>query len=132
MQSRVRVPSLSQQSGLDHLRRPRRRGFGLERDAADSVDDQQRNSAEHDEFVLQAARVVGIGEAARFGGGGEQGAVPGLTGADPDPDRQLVFPVPGGPKNNVVSCSDDIQGPKVRDRLPLGVSAGCRSRRRAH
>ena len=60
------------------------RGFGLERDVADLVDDQQRVAAEADEFGLQPAGVVGVGEPGDpFGGGGEQrpGARPGRPGS---------------------------------------------------
>ena len=49
------------------------RGFGFEGDVADLVDDEQRVAAEPDEFGLQAAGVVGVGEAGDpVGGGGEQ------------------------------------------------------------
>ena len=39
------------------------RGFGFERDVADFVDDQQRVAAEPDEFGLESAGGVGVGEA---------------------------------------------------------------------
>jgi len=41
------------------------RCFGFERDVADLVDDEQRVAAEADELGLQAAGVVGGGEAGR-------------------------------------------------------------------
>jgi hypothetical protein len=62
------------------------RRFGLERDVADLVDDQQRQPAELDELVLEPSGVVGLSETGDpFCGGGEQGAVPGLTGRIPSP-----------------------------------------------
>src|SRR6185312_897199 len=75
-------------------------GFGLERDVADLVDDQQRVAAQPDELGLQPTGVVGLGEAGDpFRSGGEQDPVPGLAG----PDRQWVLPVPGGPRNTTLS-----------------------------
>ncbi len=38
-------------------------GFGLERDVADLVDDEQRVAAEPGEFVVQPPGGVGVGEA---------------------------------------------------------------------
>ncbi len=56
-------------------------GFGFEGDVADLVDDEQRVAAEPDEFGLEPAGVVGVGEPGDpFGGGGEQHPVPGLAG----------------------------------------------------
>ena len=55
-----------------------------------------------DELGLEAADVVGVGEAGRQlgGGGGELDAVADLTGPDRDAGRQCVLPVPGGPRNS--------------------------------
>ena len=65
-------------------------GFGFEGDVADLVDDEQRVAAQPGELVLEAAGVVGVGEPGDpFGGGGEQDPVPGLAGADRQPDRQV-------------------------------------------
>ena len=58
-------------------------GFGFEGDVADFVDDEQRVAAEADEFGLQPAGVVGVGEAGDpFRRGGEQDPVPGLACPD--------------------------------------------------
>ena len=55
------------------------RGLGFEGDVADLVDDQQRDPAELDQFVLEPAGVVGLGEAGDpLGGGGERDAVAGF------------------------------------------------------
>jgi hypothetical protein len=55
---------------------------------SDLVDDEQRVAAEPDEFVLQAAGVVGFGESGDpFAGGGELDTVAGLAGADGESDR---------------------------------------------
>src|ERR1700751_4089077 len=66
------------------------RCLGLERDVADLVYDQQRVAAEPDQFSLEPPGVVGLGEPGDpFGGGGEQYPVPGLAGADGQPDGQV-------------------------------------------
>ena len=55
-------------------------GFGFEGDVADFVDDQQRVAAEPGELVLQAAGLVGFGQAGDpLGGGGELHPVAGLA-----------------------------------------------------
>jgi hypothetical protein len=73
--------------------------FGFERDVADFVDDQQRHTAEFDQFVLEPVAVVGRGETVDPSrGGGERDAVSSLAGADPQPDRQVRLAVPGGPR----------------------------------
>jgi hypothetical protein len=65
-------------------------GLGLERDVADFVDDQQRVTAQPDQFGLQPSGVVGVSEAGDpFGGGGEQDPVPGLAGPDGQPGGQV-------------------------------------------
>ena len=63
------------------------RGFGLEGDVADFVDDQEWVAAEAEQFLLESSGVVGVGEAGDpFGGGGEQGpggrsrTLPGIFG----------------------------------------------------
>jgi hypothetical protein len=76
-------------AGTDELEE-KLRGFGFERDVADFVDDEQRVAAEPDELALQFAGVVGVGEPGDpFGCGREQHPVPGLAGADRQPDRQV-------------------------------------------
>ena len=67
-------------------------GFGLERDVADFVDDDERVAAEPGQFGLETAGVVGFGESGDpFGGGGEQDTVPGLAGPDGQADREVCF-----------------------------------------
>ena len=66
------------------------RGFRFEGDVADLIDDQQRVTAEADQFRLQVAVVVGCGESVDpFAGGGEQDPVPGLAGPDREAGRQV-------------------------------------------
>lgn len=65
-------------------------GFVLERDVADLVDHQKRVAAELGQLGLQAACVVGLGQAGDpVGGGGERDPVPGLTRSDRQPDSQV-------------------------------------------
>jgi hypothetical protein len=57
--------------------------------SADLVDDDERDPAELDQFDLQGAGVVRVGEAGdQFGGGGERDAVSDLAGAQSEPDGQ--------------------------------------------
>ena len=68
--------------------------------------------------------MVGLGEPREpLGRGGEQGAVPDLTGADAEPDRKVGLAgagwseedhvVPGG----VVPGGDEVQGAQVGDQI---------------
>ena len=64
--------------------------LGFEGDVADLIDDEQGVAAQAQEFLLESAAVVGLGQAGYpFGGGGEEHPVPGLTGADGDADSQM-------------------------------------------
>jgi hypothetical protein len=73
--------------------------FGLEGDVADFIDDQQWVTAQPGELGLEPSVVVGLGEPVDpLAGGGEQHPVPGLAGADPQPDRQMGLPGAGGPR----------------------------------
>lgn len=65
--------------------------------------------------------MVGFGEAGDpLGGGGEQGAVPGLAGADAEPDRQVGLAGPGRPEeHHVLSRGDEVQGAEVGEGLAL-------------
>ena len=94
-------------------------GLGLEGDVADLVDDQQRDAAEPDELVLEAAGVVGVGEPGDpLGGGGECDPVPGLAGADAQPGGQVGFPGAGrAEEHDVVLGGDEVQGAQVGDGL---------------
>ena len=94
-------------------------GFGFEGDVADFVDDEERVAAEAAELVVEAAGVVGVGEAVDpFGGGGEQrrGGRLGRPGCD-RPMARWVLPVPGGPRNTTLSLAvDEVEGAEVGDR----------------
>ena len=94
-------------------------GFGLERDVADLVDDQQRVAAQPDQLGLQPAGVVGVGEPGDpFGGGGERDPVPGLAGADRQPGGQVGLAGAGrAEEHDVVLGGDEVQGAQVGDDL---------------
>ena len=94
-------------------------GFGFEGDVADFVDDQQRVTPEPDEFLLQLAGVVGVGEVGDpVGGGGEQDSVSGLAGPDGQPDRQVSFAGAGrAEEDDVVAGGDEVQGAQVGDQV---------------
>jgi hypothetical protein len=85
-------------------------GLGLEGDVADLVDDQQRVAAEADQFGLEGALVVGVGEAGDPGGRGrEQHAMAGLAGADAQADREVGLAGPGrAEEDDVVAGGDEI------------------------
>jgi hypothetical protein len=56
--------------------------------------------------MLKPAGVVGLGEPGDpLGGGGEVDPVPGLAGADGQSGREVVLPVPGGPRNTTLSLA---------------------------
>ena len=95
------------------------RGFGFERDVADLVDDEQRVAAEADEFGLQPAGVVGVGEPCDpVGGGGEQDPVPGLAGPDRQADGEVGLAGAGrAEEHHVVLGGDEVQGAQVRDEV---------------
>jgi hypothetical protein len=64
------------------------RGLGVERDVADLVDDQERESLQPGQFVVQAGLALRVGEQRDpFGGGSERDAVAGQAGADAERDR---------------------------------------------
>ena len=94
-------------------------GLGFEGDVADLVDDQQRDAAEAGELVLEAAGVVGVGEAGDpLGGGGERDAVAGLAGPDAQPGGQVGLAGAGRPEeHDVVFGGDEVQGAQVGDDL---------------
>ena len=100
-------------------------GLGLEGDVADFVDDEQRVAAQADQFVLEASAVVGLGEPGDpLGGGGEQDAVPGLAGADSEPDGEVGLAGAGrSEEDHVVPGGDEVQGAEVGDQV-AGQSAG--------
>ena len=61
----------------------------VERDAADLVDDQQRDPLQLVELAVEAAGALGVGEQRDpFGGGAERDALSGQAGADPERDRE--------------------------------------------
>ena len=96
------------------------RGFGFEGDVADLVDDEQRVAAEADELGLQPAGVVGASarRATHSDGGREQDPVPGLAGADPQPDREVGLAGAGwSEEHDVVFGGDEVQGAQVGDEV---------------
>jgi hypothetical protein len=64
--------------------------FGFEGDVSDLVDDQQWVAAQADQFGLQLAGVVGLGQRVDpVRGGGKQDPVPGLAGSDREAYREV-------------------------------------------
>jgi hypothetical protein len=95
------------------------RRFGLERDVAHFVDDEQWVAGQADEFDLQGAAVVGGGQPIDpLRCGGEQDPVPGLAGPDRDADRQVRLPGSGwAEEHHIVAGGDEVQGAQVRDEV---------------
>jgi hypothetical protein len=93
------------------------RGLGFERDVADLVDHEQRVAAQTNEFWLQPAGVVGLGQASDpLGGGREQDAMAGLAGADRDARREVGLAGTGrSEEHDVLFAGDEVQGAQVRD-----------------
>jgi len=82
-------------------------------------------SAELDQFGLQAAGVVGLGEQVDpLRRGGEQDPVAGLAGADRDPGGQVGLAGAGwAEEHHVLFAGDEVQGAQVGDQVTL-ESAG--------
>src|SRR5215204_7493831 len=71
-------------------------GFGVKRDVADLVDDDQRDEPEAAQLGFEVALAFGVGEAGDpFGRGRELHALAGEAGADRDGDRQVRLAGPG-------------------------------------
>ena len=74
------------------------RGFGVERDVADLVDDHQRDQREAFELGFEAALAFGFGEPRDpLGGGRELDALAGQACADPERSTGAFCRCPGGP-----------------------------------
>jgi hypothetical protein len=76
----------------------------IKRDVADLVDDQQRDALQPVELGIQASLALGVGEQGnplrrRL----EEHAVAGEAGTDPERDREVRLPVPGGPSRTTLS-----------------------------
>ena len=68
------------------------RGFGIEWDVADLVDDDQRDEGEASQLGFEVAVAFGFAEAGDpFGRGRERDALPGETGADSQGCREVRF-----------------------------------------
>lgn len=105
--------------GTVRARDPSRLAQVNKSDVANLVDDEQRDPAELDQFVLQLAGVVGVGESRHpLGGGGERDPVAGLAGADAQPDGQVRFAGAGrAEEDDVLLGGDEVQRAQVGDRL---------------
>src|SRR6266702_7025882 len=95
-------------------------GLGLERDVSHFVDYHERVAAQPGQLGLQPPAVVSLGQPGDPpGGGGEGDPVPGLAGADRQPDRQVGLAGAGrAEEDHVVFAGDEVQGAQVRDHLP--------------
>ena len=76
-------------------------------------------AAQAGELGLEAAGVVGVGEAGDpLGGGGEGDPVPGLAGADAEADGQVGFAgARRAEEDHVDYGGDEVQGAEVGDGL---------------
>ena len=70
---------------------------------------------------MEAAGVVGVGEPVNpLAGGREQGAVAGLAGADPEPDREVSLPGSRrSEEDDVLFAGDEVEGAEVGDQVPF-------------
>jgi hypothetical protein len=72
------------------------RGFGIERDVADFVNDQDGHERQAFELGFELALAFGVAEAGDpLARGGEQHALPGEAGSDPEGGRDVGFAGPG-------------------------------------
>ena len=78
--------------------------MGVERDVADLVADQQRNSFEAFELVVEAALALRVGEQRDpLGRGPKQDALAGETGPDSERYREVRFAGPWGSESTTFS-----------------------------
>ena len=100
-------------------------GFGLERDVADLVDDDQWVAAQAGQLGVDAPGLMRFGKTGHpFGGGGEQDAMAGLAGPHRQPDRQVgLAGAWWAEKDDVVAGGDEVQRPEVGDGVAF-ESAG--------
>jgi hypothetical protein len=80
--------------------------LALERQVADLVDDEQVVALEAAQLALELVSVLRRLEPGDpFLGSGEGDAVALLAGPDRECDREMRFPVPGGPRIQTLACS---------------------------
>ena len=81
-------------------------GFGFEGDVADLVDDEQRVAAQPDQFVLEPAGVVGLGEPGDpLEAVANRTRCPAWQARIAIPMARWVLPVPGGPRKTTLSLA---------------------------
>ena len=92
-------------------------GLGLERDVAHFVDDDEGVASQAGDLGLEAAGAVGGGElVGPGGGGGEQDAVPGLAGFDPEScGEHGLAGSRGAEQHDVGLGGDEVEGGQVQD-----------------
>ena len=98
------------------------RGVLLERQVADLVDDDQPVAAQLGEFAWQPTVPVGVGQAGDpVSRGGEQDAVAGVRGLDPQSGRQMRLAGSGWPQeDDVAGLVQERPRGEGRDLLPDG------------
>ena len=96
-------------------------GFGVERDVADFVDDQQRDERQPAQFGVEAVVAFGVGEPGDpFGRGGERDALAGEAGADRDGDREVGLAGAGrAEQDDVLAGVQEVELAEVLDDLAL-------------
>ena len=95
------------------------RGFGFEGDVADFVDDEQRVAAEADQFVLEPAGVVGVGEAVDpLAAVANSTRWPAWQARIAEADGEVGFAGAGrAEEHDVLFGGDEVQGAQVGDRV---------------
>ena len=93
------------------------RGFGIEGDVADLVDDDQRDEGEPAQLGLELALAFGFAEPGDpLGRGRELHALAGEAGADPERDREVRFAGPGrAEQDHVLAAVEEVELAEVLD-----------------
>jgi hypothetical protein len=91
----------------------------VERDVADLVDHEQRDSLQPGELVVEAALALGVGqECDPFGRGSERDAVAGEAGADGDRDREMTLAGSGrAEQDDVLAAGEEVELAEMQDRV---------------
>ena len=97
------------------------RGFGVERDVADLVDDEQRDERQALQLGLELALAFGLAEPGDpLGGGRELHALPGEARADPERGRDVGLAGAGrAEQDHVLAGVQEVELPEVLDHRLL-------------
>ena len=111
---------------VGHEREHEVRGFGVERDVADLVNDQQRDERQAFELGLELALAFGLGEPGDpLGRGRELHALAGQARADPEGGRDVGLAGAGrAEQDHVLAGVEEVELAEVLDHRSSSPSVG--------